>query len=89
VGSSRLHALLQETESRPGTTESTQQVGRQGLAIDPRVVSRFSGSESDAAMVESTELETPYEDYQTPIDDTKFPFDNQAGTGARGDGAMF
>jgi hypothetical protein len=89
VGSSRLHALLQETESRPGTTESTQQGGRQGLAIDPRVVSRFSGSESDAAMAESTELETPYEEYQTPIDDSKFPFDNQAGTGARGDGAMF
>jgi hypothetical protein len=89
VGSSRLHALLRDTEeSPPGTAQSGQQQGSTGL--NARIVSRFSGSESEAGgMAESTELETPYEAYQTPIEEGSFPFSNQPRTGARNDGEMF
>ena len=76
--SSRLQALLAGTEeSPPGTTESQQQrwessgvVG--GGRIDGRIVSRFSGSESEAGRTEAGAeggLETPYEAYQTPAEE--------------------
>lgn len=67
--STRLQALLAGTEeSPPGTTESQQQ-RFSGGSIDPRVVSRFSGSESEAAPTDAGGLETPYEAYQTPMEE--------------------
>jgi hypothetical protein len=98
VGSSRLHRLLQETEaSRPGTAESPseqQQRHSGGTGVSsippPRIVSRFSRSESELggvattateAEAEAEELETPYEAYQTPHEEEqhsgRFHFQHQ------------
>lgn len=64
--STRLQALLAGTEDSPPGTSESQQQRFTGIALDPRVVSRFSGSESEAAPTEAGGLETPYEAYQTP-----------------------
>ena len=99
--STRLQALLAGTEeSPPGTTESQQQrfSGGEGSSIDPRVVSRFSGSESEMGAAEG--LETPYEAYQTPVEEQSpgraafGPRDGQQQQqqqqyGSRVDGGMF
>lgn len=91
IGSSRLHALLQGTEDSPsGTARSNRQRDSRGIITDPRIVSRFSGSESEAGMPEYTELETPYEAYQTPVGEHEsFPFAEQARTGTRAEDVMF
>lgn len=83
-GSNRLQALLRETEdSPPGTGVQQHGSGITGLsAAQQRVVSRFSGSESESG----TELQTPYEAYQTPQEEqARFPFGEQG----RGPGDMF
>lgn len=101
--SSRLHALLRETEagedgrSLPPTRDgphSNRFRDSSGITIDPRVVSRFSGSESEAATGvgheedEATDLETPAEAYVTPTSgEGDFPFRNDRG-GER-EGRMF
>ena len=80
VGSSRLHALLRETEdSRPGTMQSMQQGGTGALRLSTEqpaaVVSRFSGSESEGFIGDHDELRTPYDAYQTPREEQGgFPF---------------
>jgi hypothetical protein len=76
-GSSRLHALLRDTEdSPPGTGDQQGGAGTADLSAEQqRVVSRFSGSESEA---ETGELQTPYEEYQTPQEEqAPFPFDER------------
>ena len=72
VGSSRLHALLQETETSPPSTGQSQQQQQRisGLSTEGQpVVSRFSGSESDAGFAPSEDLQTPLEAYQTPAEE--------------------
>lgn len=83
VGSSRLRELLRGTEvSPPGTSQSQQRAsGNTGISSTsnaPRVVSRFSGSESEAGAMESEELTTPYEAYQTPREElSRFHFGHE------------
>ena len=90
VGSSRLHALLRDTEeSPPPTAQSGRLRDSRGITIDPRVISRFSGSESEAGMAESTELETPYEAYQTPTEEGPFPFHARTTAVSAAEGQMF
>lgn len=73
-GSNRLQALLRETEHSPPRTDAQQQrtSDMTGLSADQqRVVSRFSGSESESGL---TDLQTPYEAYQTPQEEqAQFP----------------
>lgn len=80
AGSSRLQALLHETEtSPPGTSSSQHQSGARDSAEQQHVVSRFSGSESEiGGMGESEDLQTPYDAYQTPREEqARFPFDER------------
>lgn len=104
--SSRLHALLRETEASSGARSlpptrdglpSNRFRDESGISIDPRVVSRFSGSESEAGVGgahddderESTELVTPAEAYMTPLSgEGDFPFRTTRGGGG-GEGRMF
>lgn len=89
VGSSRLHALLRDTETSPPSTAHSQQqreferfsTSQQGL------VSRFSGSESETGgAAEAEELQTPYDAYQTPQEEQgRFPLTEQVRTA----GGMF
>ncbi|KAK3052381.1 hypothetical protein LTR09_006591 [Extremus antarcticus] len=87
VGSSRLHALLRDTDESPPHTRRARD--SHGVAIDSRVVSRFSGSESEAAA--EPELETPHEAYMTPREGRAFDFGTQAVAAFRREreGAMF
>lgn len=84
-GSSRLHALLRETEdSPPGTSAQQRASGTTGLSAEQqRIVSRFSGSESESG---TGDIQTPYDAYQTPQEEqAHFPFGEQR----RGQGDMF
>jgi hypothetical protein len=84
-GSNRLQALLRETEdSPPGTGVQQRSSGTTGLSAEQqRVVSRFSGTESESG---TGDLQTPYEAYQTPVEEHgQFPFGEQR----RGEGDMF
>jgi hypothetical protein len=70
AGSSRLHALLRETEdSPPGTGAPQRGSGSIGLSAEQhRVVSRFSGSESESGAGDLQD-QTPYEVFQTPLEE--------------------
>ena len=84
-GSNRLQALLRETEdSPPGTGVQQPSSTTTGLSAEQqRVVSRFSGTESESG---TGDLQTPYEAYQTPLEEQgRFPFSEQR----RGEGDMF
>ena len=75
-GSSRLHALLRETEdSPPGVGAQQRESGSVGLSAEQqRVVSRFSGSESESG-VGDLQDQTPYEVFQTPLEEhARSPF---------------
>lgn len=89
VGSSKLHALLRDTEtSRPTTSHSPQQQEFNRFEAEQAgLVSRFSGSESEAiGAEEANEMQTPYDAYQTPVEEQgRFPFDD----GRRGTDGMF
>ena len=84
-GSNRLQALLRETEdSPPGTDVQQRDSGNTGLSTEQqRVVSRFSGTESESG---TGDLQTPHEAYQTPLEEhARFPFSEQR----RGGSDMF
>ena len=86
-GSSRLHALLRETEdSPPGPDAQQRGSGSVGLSAErQRVVSRFSGSESESGAGDLQD-QTPYEVFQTPLEEqARFPF----GESRREGGDMF
>ncbi|KAK5170419.1 uncharacterized protein LTR77_005007 [Saxophila tyrrhenica] len=75
AGSTRLHALLRDTEESPPQTRR----GQRGQAMTG-MVSRFSGSESEVA---GGEGETPYEVFQTPVERTgAFDWGSHATAGA-------
>jgi len=79
--STRLQALLAGTEESPPQTSDSQHhrfSGGEGLSIDPRVVSRFSGSESEHVHVDEEGMETPYELYQTPAEE-RFRYEEREG----------
>lgn len=89
VGSSRLHALIRATENSPPRSSQRESAGTR-FSTDQPIVSRFSGSESEAggaAEVEAEEMQTPYEKYQTPAEERpRFTF---AGQRERDEGEMF
>lgn len=87
IGSSRLRDLLQETEnSRPGSSERQPQRDSSNTGFSsnpPGMVSRFSGSESEAgtgaAEGEAEEPATPYDAYLTPSEERagRYPLGEQ------------
>ena len=87
VGSSRLHALLAETEDSPPQPQPQRESGGMRLSGEQQpVVSRFSGSESEMGSRDLGDLETPHEAYQTPLEEQgRFPFGEQS----RSEGEMF
>lgn len=76
VGSSRLHAMLQGTESPASTVQShTEHESGEYRAARERLTSRFSRSESElgyASQMEAEELHTPYDEYRTPMEEFYF-----------------
>ncbi|KAK4546965.1 hypothetical protein LTR36_001697 [Oleoguttula mirabilis] len=97
-GSSRLRDLLRENESSPPGTSARQAAAGErdssntGFSSNlPGVVSRFSGSESEAGTgameAEAEEPVTPYEAYQTPREEqtSRYPWGEQR----LSDGEMF
>lgn len=88
AGSSRIRELLRETEGSPSSNTGNRDSNATGFSsINPRVVSRFSGTESEAGAAdgeadELTTTITPYEEYKTPWEErSRFHF----GSGVDGD----
>ncbi len=91
VGSSRLHAILRDTDATPpSTSQSREQFdATQFSSGQGGLVSRFSGSESETgggAEAEGEELQTPHDAYQTPLEGQgMFPWAGNRGS----EGEMF
>ncbi|KAK5130421.1 hypothetical protein LTR08_002119 [Meristemomyces frigidus] len=86
ASSGRLRDMLRESETYPTGTAQSAQRGSNNTgfsSLPPGMVSRFSGSSSETGAAESAghELATPYEAYQTPMEDrNRFYFGDHRGS---------